>query len=64
MLKFITFAIFTIAILKGSSIWEKFMEYKRSENEHEINRLMLMSMTNAEMMKTMLDDMTLNKPFN
>jgi len=54
MLKCISFAIFSIALLKGSSIWEQFKEYRRSENEHEIKRLTVKA--DAEMVKTILRD--------
>lgn len=54
MFKFISFAIFCIAILKGSRIWEQFKEYKRSENDHEIKRLTLTA--DAEMVKNILKD--------
>jgi len=54
MLKMICFAIFTVAVINGSSIWEQFKEYRRSENEHEIKCLTVSA--SAEMVKTVLKD--------
>lgn len=54
MLKHICFAIFSIALLKGSSIWEQFKEYQRSKNEHEIKLLSITA--DADIVKTILKD--------
>jgi len=54
MFKCICYAIFSIALFKGSSIWEQFKEYQHSKNDHEIKLLTVT--TDADMVKTILKD--------